>query len=284
MTKHIFINPKETDGLDAPFGPLGSLIDIRTYRRWLPDKKRRETMAERNARVVNYNCNLATENQDTESLQKEANKMYELLNSLKVWPSGRTAWVGGTPSTEKNPSGNFNCSFTAINRLGAFTDLFELLMQGCGVGFRVHDYDINQLPRILNIPRIKFDAYSPKASSQRTDSTVADVSSSDPTVYRVIVGDSRQGWIDSLTCLFSIVFEETPIETIEFNFDSVRPMGERIKGFGGTASGPDALRGIISDVLSIIEEVPLLDTSTEGDLFFVVLIAWTLPVRLPQAS
>ncbi|MEO1099825.1 MAG: hypothetical protein AAFX57_19065, partial [Bacteroidota bacterium] len=46
--------------MDTPkFGPLGSIVDVRTYRRWLPEQQRRETFYERNERAVNYNIGLA---------------------------------------------------------------------------------------------------------------------------------------------------------------------------------------------------------------------------------
>ena len=256
MTNPTFISPESNDGANAPFGPLGNLIDIRTYRRWLPEKSRRETLAERNARVVNYNISLALGHQDTNSLQQEAEEMYKMLNELKVWPSGRTSWVGGTSVSSTHPMSQFNCSFVAINRLAAFTDLFELLMVGAGVGFRVHRQDIEKLPQIVNLPEVKFEPYTPVDKNNRLQETLSDTINDN--VQRVVVGDSRDGWITALECLFSVVFNDTEkqIDTIEFNFDNIRPIGERIKGFGGTASGPKALEGILSDVLRILKEVP----------------------------
>lgn len=267
MTNMTFISPKDGDGKDAPFGPLGNLIDIRTYRRWLPDKKRRETLAERNARVVNYNITLALGKQDTNSLQEEADLMYKMLNELKVWPSGRTAWVGGTKVAATHPMSQFNCSFVAINRLEAFLDLFELLMVGAGVGFRVHSEDVNQLPTIKNIPQIEFQPYNPVDKKNRLQETLFDTI--DGNVQKIVVGDSRDGWIDALRVYFSVVFKDTgrQIDKVVFNFDSVRPAGERINGFGGTASGPFALQTMIEDVHRIINDVPMPGVSIEDPTF-----------------
>lgn len=279
--KHTFIDEKqiqENQNSELPFGPLGELVDIRTYRRWLPTKIRRETAAERNARVVNYNIGLAVGKQDSYSLQAEADLMYEMLNNLEVWPSGRTAWVGGTTTTELNPAANFNCSFLAINRMGAFCDLFELLMLGTGVGFRVHSKDINKLPRLINFPKITFEKYEPVEKYNRESETTAELSADNKTLY-VEIGDCRQGWIDGLSLMFSAYTNEASphsslkllgknevpweeIEHIQYNVNSVRPMGERIKGFGGTASGPQALQGILTDVAGILNEIPR-DGSTD---------------------
>ncbi len=257
-----------------PFGPLGELVDIRTYRRWIPEKLRRETFFERNARVVNYNLGLAVGKVSTNALQEEADDMYKMLNELKVWPSGRTAWVGGTSTTEQNPAANFNCSFLAINRMEAFADLNELLMLGTGVGFRVHSKDISKLPVVVNWPELIFENLKPVPKDERRESTIVRHSSGDQVT--ISVGDSREGWIDALRLLFAsytgLSTDITHIEGFEhvaewaevgemfFEFNHVRPMGERIKGFGGTASGADALKGILKEVSIILEDVPTEDT------------------------
>ena len=261
---------KEDSSIQPPFGPLGELVDLRTYRRWLSKEGRRETVAERNARVVNYNVGLAIGRQSTNELQQEADLMYEMLNNLQVWPSGRTAWVGGTQTSETHPMSQFNCSFTAINRLEAFCDLFELLMVGAGVGFRVHSKDIAKLPNLVTpLPTLIFDDYSPVEKPSRLENTCIKVNKSG--VLEVYVGDSREGWIDSLRVLFSVYFLDEKIIShiqknsdinlfeitgITFNVNNIRPIGERINGFGGTASGPKALQGILEDVAKILTDVP----------------------------
>jgi hypothetical protein len=269
---YIFITQDQVDkdqNISSPFGPLGELVDLRTYRRWLPELGRRETIAERNARVVTYNVGLAVGIQSSNELEEEAQLLYEMLNDLKVWPSGRTAWVGGTHTAELHPASNFNCSFLAINRLEAFCDLFELLMLGTGVGFRVHKKDIYVLPRILNTPSISYTEYEPHLPEDRLENTR--ILQRDGDTIIVEVGDSRGGWIDALRILLSsytgenmtthlegtgLVSDWLKITDIEFDLNSIRPIGERINGFGGTASGPSALMGILNDVFTVLKECP----------------------------
>lgn len=266
--KYNFIN--ETTNLNSskksPFGPLGQIVDIRTYRRWLPDKKRRETLEERNARVINYNLNLVLDRVPLPKLQEEADIMFESLNNLKTWPSGRTAWVGGTPTSDKLPSSNFNCSFTAINRLDSFSDVFELLMVGTGVGFRVHTQDIEKLPeRFQSVPVNFADPITIEKKDRQENTTL----SWDFETLYVTVGDSRQGWIDAIRALFAVSFNDfsqishltstnnlSLVERVEFNLNHIRSKGERIQGFGGTASGPSALKNMILDVHRILDECP----------------------------
>jgi hypothetical protein len=100
---------------NIPFVPIGQIVDIRTYRRWLPGKKRRETALERNARVVNYNVSLVKDLLSEEELREEALLMFDKMNQLKADASGRTKWVGGTECTEKNPEANMNCSAMALS-------------------------------------------------------------------------------------------------------------------------------------------------------------------------
>lgn len=248
------------------FGPIGWITEYRTYRRWLPEENRRETFYERNARVVNYNISLALGLQDTNSLQQEADLMFDYMNSFLGFASGRTLWVGGTETSEKNPACNFNCSFLAINRIKAFSTLFELLLLGTGVGYRVFSKDISKLPEIKGKGQfvVGYKTYSPKPKSERLEDTVVEYeefaggAEGGPfTNCQITVGDSKLGWVNALEHLLLIYFGQVEIpDYVTFNFDSVRPMGERIYGFGGTASGPEALEGIIRNVVDIFLECP----------------------------
>lgn len=245
------------------FGPLGDVVDSRTYRRFLKELGRRETFFERNARTTNYSVRLALGMQNTNELQEEADLLYSYMNQLKVWPSGRTQWVGGTECTKQNSEANFNCSFLAINRPTAFKDVATLLMLGVGVGYRVHFKDIDQLPEIYKGKvEIQYKEYNPLPKSQRQEETTISYrcekfEDSYQSVGEVVIGDSRNGWTDTIQHLLNIYFQLVDVpKVLVFNFDSVRPIGERIKGFGGTASGPEALEGILKDIVDIFEECP----------------------------
>jgi adenosylcobalamin-dependent ribonucleoside-triphosphate reductase len=240
------------------FGPLGDVVDTRTYRRFLKDKGRRETFFERNARTTNYSANLAVGMQSSDELQDEANLLYSYMNQLKVWPSGRTQWVGGTDCTKQNSEANFNCSFTAINRPTAFEDVANLLMLGVGIGYRVHYKDINQLPEIYKGElEVQYKTYTPVPKNQRQEETTISYHGENKFTCEVVVGDSRKGWSGTIQHLINVYFQLVDVpKVLIFNFDSVRPIGERIKGFGGTASGPEALEGILRNIVDIFEECP----------------------------
>lgn len=246
------------------FGELGEIVDARTYRRWLEDLKRREDAYERNARVVNYNIGLASTfnpNLSNEFLRAEAEEMFEYMCRLMAMASGRAMWVGGTRTTELNPAGAFNCSSLAVNRMGAFSTLFELLMMGTGVGFRVFYNDIKQLPEIRQVPSVSHLDYKPVLKAFRLEDTdIRIIGNENDIHYHVTVGDSRQGWIDALSVLLNTATQSKPA-SISYDFGNVRPIGERIMGFGGTASGHEALKEMINNVWDIINELKQLGLS-----------------------
>ena len=251
-----FITQKRVDlasQTPIPYCPLGAVVDTRTYLRYLPDKQRRETPWERNARVTNYNVSLAIGFQNEDDLQAEAELMFERLNQLRAWASGRVAWIGGTKITDTVPEACFNCSALAVDRLAAFTEAFHLLMLGCGVGFRVLRSDVAQLPRFRQDFKVVPLPVELLPADQRQESTTMEINGR---VVRITVGDSRQGWVDALGMLLKLTCENDAFEAIEYDFNHVRPYGDRIKGFGGTASGYEPLRKMLLEVANIICSAP----------------------------
>lgn len=250
----VFVTPSDFNQNDIiPFGTIGEIVDVRTYRRWLPEQRRRETAYERWARVINYNLNLVSHLQDPEELREEGLLMARKFSHLLADASGRTKWVGGTEAAEKHAASQFNCAATAVNRLSAFSDAFHLLMLGTGVGYRVFSKDISQLPPIVNQVEIEFIPYVGLPKNKRLEDTEY-VTGHD---FFVIVGDSRQGWVDAVMAYLMVI--TSPLfasKKIIFDFNSVRPAGERLNGFGGTASGHEALAVMIQDIHRIISEIP----------------------------
>ncbi len=236
-----------------PYGPLGAVVDTRTYLRYLPELQRRETPWERNARVVNYNVSLAKGKLSEAELQAEAELMFDRFNQLKAWASGRVAWIGGTKITDTVPEACFNCSALAVDRLTAFTEAFHLLMLGCGVGFRVLPSDVEQLPVFRQDFKVSALPYQALPVSERQEDTTL---ARDGLTVKITVGDSRQGWVDALAHLLTLASSAKDFELVEYCFDHVRPYGERIKGFGGTASGYAPLQKMLLEVGNIISQAP----------------------------
>lgn len=220
-------------------GVLFYPIYLRTYSRWLEGKQRRERWDETVERVVEYSFRLYEgPNKDH---QGEAESLYDSIFNLKVLPAGRTLWIGGTPAAERCGEVNFNCSFRVIDGLEAFTDLFHLLLCGCGVGFRVLEADVAQLPSFKQA-KLTIEPYSSEPVGYRSEHTkwVEDFGTK-----HIHVGDSREGWVKALA---EFLYSSVVGHEVYMNFNSVRPAGERIKGFGGHAPGPEGLMEMFRNV------------------------------------
>ena len=239
MPKYEFITEQDINVASQNTYPypnlLSECVDTRTYKRYLPELKRRETDYQRDARAVNFNLNLISDLIDAgkvtfQEALAEAKLMYQEMNNLYLIPSSRSKWVAGTSSVENNPASIFNCSFTLINRLAAFADIGSLLMLGVGVGFRVFPDDIKNLPTIKNKSfTITCEEYKPLPKDFRDEHTYSHVKGN---VLYADIGDSRKGWIDAYMLVLEVATNEKyqNITQIVYNFDSVRPFGERIKG------------------------------------------------------
>ena len=224
---------------------LGKFVYYRTYSRWLPDKNRRETWKETCRRAVEYNVGLAP----TE--REEAEKLFNNMFHLRQFLSGRTLWVGGTEVSHKYPMSNFNCAFCVIDDFEAFKDLFYLLMVGTGFGFRILKSDVDQLPRVRTDVKLIHRAYKAVLPEFREDETSIVFEKGRAAIY---VGDSKEGWVQALDHYFRILWDKDyrNIHTVEVVYNNVRPKGERLKTFGGTASGHESLKNMFAKINNVI--------------------------------
>lgn len=231
---------------------LGNFVYTRTYSRYLPAEMRREKWYETVRRAVEYNCRLAP------TPKEEAQKLFDNIFNLKQFPSGRTLWVGNTPVAATNPMSNFNCSFTVIDNYETFKDIFYLLMLGSGVGFRILFSDVAKLPAIRNKVNIVHEDYN--HDPDKKDITTLEVISNE--TVKLIVGDSKEGWSQAIEHYFKLLYnhEYRNVKTIIINYNYVRPKGEKLQTFGGTASGHESLRKMFTKIDRVLK------TGGEGPL------------------
>lgn len=228
--------------------PLGKFIYYRTYSRYLPEKRRRETWKETVTRAVDYNCSLA------HTSKREAEQLFDNVFHLRSFLSGRTLWVGGTDLVKDFAIANFNCAFEVIDNFEAFRDLFYLLMVGSGVGFRILPEDVKKLPKIKTKVKLKHEEYKPVTKFAREDNTTVEFFGNEVVIT---VGDSKEGWTQALDTYFKLLWDRmyTGIDRVIINYNHVRPKGERLKRFGGTASGHESLRVMFEKIHKVIEKV-----------------------------
>lgn len=228
-----------------PMEQLGSFVYTRTYSRYLPELGRREFWWETVRRAVEYNCSLVP------TSREEAEKLYDNIFHLKQFLSGRTLWVGSTPVAEAYPMANYNCAFQVIDDFRAYHDLFYLLMVGSGVGVRVLKEDAAKLPKIRTDVQILHKAYAGRPKEQRLEYT--NLSFEDGTAM-IEVGDSKEGWAQALSHYFEILTDREYIKLrkIKVIYDSIRPRGERLRTFGGTASGYESMMTMLDKIHKVI--------------------------------
>lgn len=232
----------------SPMNQLGNFVFYRTYSRWIPEENRREYWWETVRRSVEYNCSLVPTTRD------EAERLFDNIYHMRQFLSGRTFWVGGTDVAKNYPMSNYNCSFEVLDSLGAFKDLFYLLMIGSGVGVRILKDDVKKIPKIRTDFELIHEDYTPILMSEREDNTSLNFFYNN--TVKITVGDSKEGWVQSLAHFLDLISlnDFRDIKTIIINYDHVRPMGEKLKTFGGTASGHSSLKNMFMKIDKVIKK------------------------------
>ena len=243
----------------TPMAQLGSFVYSRTYSRFMPQLNRREFWWETVRRAVEYNCSLAP------TTREEAERLYDNIFNLRQFLSGRTLWVGATPVSSAYPMANYNCAFEVIDDYHAYHDLFYLLMVGSGVGVRVLKSDAAKLPQVRTNLEIIHKAYSARPVKERNEYT--NLSFSGDTAM-LSIGDSKEGWAQAIEHYFDVLtnLEYTKIRKIMVEYDSIRPRGERLKVFGGTASGYESMLTMLDKIHRVIATAGLREGSARIQL------------------
>lgn len=243
----------------GPMAQLGSFVYSRTYSRFLPHLGRREFWWETVRRAVEYNCSLA------KTSREEAEALYRNLYEMKQFLSGRTLWVGETKVSEQYPMANYNCAFEVIDNFHAYHDLFYLLMVGSGVGVRVLRSDAEQLPQVRTDLKLIHEMYQEVPRAERLEYT--NLTFAQDTAY-ITIGDSKEGWAQALDAYFQLLYnnEYVKIRHIIVNYSSIRPKGERLRVFGGTASGYQSMMRMIDKIHKVIAAAGVRDGKTRTQL------------------
>ena len=238
---------------DSPMTQLGSFVYYRTYSRFLPQEKRREFWWETVRRAVEYNCSLVP------TTRQEAEELYDSIFNLRQFLSGRTFWVGQTPVAGNYPMSNYNCSFQIIDSFDSFRDVFYLLMVGSGVGVRILNDDVIQMPKVRVDYELIHKDYTAVPRADREDSTSLEFFYNN--TVKITVGDSKEGWVQSLDYFFKLLYsnEYRNIKTVIVDYDHVRPKGEKLKTFGGTASGHTSLKNMFEKISRVIKKAGMRD-------------------------
>ena len=209
---------------DAAGNSVGEITFLRTYSRLKADGTK-ETWVDVCERVINGMYSLQKDHAKTNRLPwsdakaaASAKEAFDRLWNLKWTPPGRGLWVMGTPlvNEQRNSAALQNCAFVSTGSMvktdpaKPFAFLMEASMLGVGVGFDDKGADK------------EFVIYAPQED------------------YTYDIPDTREGWVESTASLINSYLKPDTKAPL-FNYEAIRPAGEPIRTFGGTAAGADPL-------------------------------------------
>jgi len=220
---------------NTPFSTVGYITYKRTYARRLNEgdpKSKTEEFTDTVERVIKASNDQLGCNFDAD----EQERLRKYLMELKGTVAGRFLWQMGTETVGRLGLASLqNCAFTVIDQpVRPFTWAMDLLMLGSGVGYNIQRQHVDKLPPV-----------NPNFSAP-TRVTTADAD--------FIVPDSREGWVKLLGKTLKAAFLADTNPTFTYSTILVRGRGAAIKGFGGTASGPEDLCDGIVKISNILEK------------------------------
>jgi adenosylcobalamin-dependent ribonucleoside-triphosphate reductase len=209
---------------DAAGNSVGEITFLRTYSRLKQDGTK-ETWVDVCERVINGMYSLQKDHAKTNRLPwsdakaaSSAKEAFDRLFNLKWTPPGRGLWVMGTPlvNVQRNSAALQNCAFVSTGSMTKtdpakpFAFLMEASMLGVGVGFDDKGADKD------------FNIYAPQKGET------------------YVIPDTREGWVESTAALINAYLKPDSKAPV-FDYKEIRPAGEPIKIFGGTAAGAEPL-------------------------------------------
>ena len=186
------------------------------YARWIDEENRRETWNETVSRFFNFMVDHVKYTTDVDLSKNDTIKQVkQAILELQVMPSMRSLMTAGPALKRENIAG-YNCSYIPIDNPKSFDEVLYILMNGTGVGFSVERQYINNLPTIPDQP------------FEDTEDVIS-------------VADSKEGWARSFKDLIGYLYSN---RVPKLDFSKIRAAGERLKTFGGRASGPQPLQDL----------------------------------------
>lgn len=226
-----------TNEIVTPFSSVGYLTYKRTYSRRLNENDA-DSPTEEFEDTINRVVEGARDQLKCNFTAEEEQRLKRYMLELKGTVAGRFLWQLGTDTVGKLGGASLqNCAFKVVNSpVEPFTWAMDLLMLGSGVGYNIQKQNVDKLPPVNeNFVR-----------PTRIDSADADF----------IVPDSREGWVALLgkTLKAAFLAHKSGKQTFSYSTQLIRSKGAPIKGFGGTASGPEDLVWGIGKIGEILEK------------------------------
>lgn len=190
----------------------------------------------------------------------ELQELEELLVARKLAVSGRTLWLGGTDIARRREASMFNCSFTNVETVYDLVDVFWLLLQGCGVGFRPVSGSLTGFRKFIpKLEVIRSKGLTSKGVEENTETWDAETRT-----WTIQIGDTAEAWAKSIGKLMAGKY---PADTLVLDFSQIRKAGIRLKSYGWLSQGDNGLSAAYTKVFnllnaradSLLQELDILD-------------------------
>ena len=188
---------------------LKNIVAYTKYAKFLFDEGRKETWNETLER-----CKAMFRERVKELNPKAASYFNDAINAIdgeRLLPSMRAMQFAGE-AIRRNPQRIYNCMYKSIETARDISEIFYMLLCGCGVGYSVRNKHINKLPAIVPI----------KSQS------------------KFVIEDTIEGWANAAYALLH-AYLGSGIKPM-FYYNKIRQAGSILKTTGGVAPGAEPLR------------------------------------------
>lgn len=206
---------------------ISKFIFTSKYARYREDLKRRETWDEAVGRVESMHLR-KFDHLDPEALG-EIKWAFNMVRKQIVVPSMRSMQFGGKAIEAANAR-IYNCAVRHVDSIRSFSEIFYLLLCGCGVGIGLTEKYLSRLPNLVG-------------PNDRTG-----------TVLVYVIEDSIEGWADSIEALLNCYFADNAYSgrKIVFDYSKIRPAGSELKTSGGKAPGHEGLKATHNKIKELL--------------------------------
>lgn len=204
----------------SKMGVYETFIAKSRYSRFLDDKCRREHWHETVDRYMSFIKKQLDDKHGYLIPQELYKELHDAIHNLDLMPSMRAMMTAGAALERDNTAG-YNCSYLPVDDVKSFDEAMYILLCGTGVGFSVESKYVNKLPEV---PAQMFESAT-----------------------TIVVSDSKAGWAKALRQLIALLYSG---EVPNWDVHKVRKAGDRLKTFGGRASGPEPLVSLFQFVVS----------------------------------
>lgn len=196
--------------------------------------------------------------------EEELQELYGLVLDRKSLVSGRTLWLGGTDYSYSRACSQFNCAYSRAQTVYEFVDIFWLLLNGCGVGFRPIAGTLHGFLKPIRELDVIESKQSPDHRGDPFNHTI-NPTSENGYHWTIRIGDSAEAWAKSLGKLLNP--PTCAVTKLTLDFSDIRGPGKRLKGYGWICNGARPLQDAFVQIFRImnskagdlLDEIDLLD-------------------------